>query len=174
MTCKSQINLHLLRWLHCPLAPKLQLTCSYDLHEEAREVQRVGQMRCRLCGKVFRTGVFLDQHLDSRHANHTHQVSCSWQWPPGDHWCSWDTVGLSVQAGARGTHQVCAPHFPAERQHFKTPLLQVTTDHHCLQGRHALPAACMQASPPDSLHLLSSVEVLLVQTVGAGLRFRPA
>ena len=39
----------------------------------------MGQMKCRLCGKVFRTGEFLDQHLDNRHANHTHQVSCSWQ-----------------------------------------------------------------------------------------------
>ena len=72
-------------FLACTMAPLphgthvARPTCSYDLHEEARETQRVGQMRCRLCGKVFRTGEFLDQHLDNRHANHTHQVSCTWQ-----------------------------------------------------------------------------------------------
>lgn len=79
MTCKSQRDLQLAQWHHCRMAPMLRPSCSYDLHEEAREVQRVGQVKCRLCGKVFRSGEFLDQHLDNRHANHTHQVSSSWQ-----------------------------------------------------------------------------------------------
>ena len=109
MTCKSQKALQLEHWHHCLMAPMFQLTCSYDLHEEAREAQRVGQMKCRLCGKVFRTGKFLDQHLDIRHANHTHQVSCSWQchqltssliWPTGALWalqaCPCKQVSMAV------------------------------------------------------------------------------
>ena len=135
-------------------------------------MQRVGQMKCRLCGKVFRTGEFLDQHLDSRHANHTHQVSSSWQWQ----WCSLGTASLSMQAGVRGcTYQVCAPALVCGASAF----FSVTAaSHHrpsaaCQAGVLCLLRAC-RAPPPGSLQLPSSVEVFLLQTVGVGLKLRLA